>query len=150
CSRAILTVHSPGEPQRAVPIVRYEISGSVPVPSEVVKTQDGSRIGYIFLPSFFDLTIPDQVKAALEKFGKLDGLIIDNRMNAGGSSKVLLPVLSYFTSGTLGTYTSSRGSRSLEIEADPVNNSQEVPIVVLVGKQTVSYGEIFAGILKDQ
>jgi C-terminal processing protease CtpA/Prc len=35
------------------------------------------------------------------------------------------------------------------VEADPIHNSQTVPIVVLVGVESVSYGEIFPGVLKD-
>jgi carboxyl-terminal processing protease len=42
------------------------------------------------------------------------------------------------------------GSSPLRIESDPIANSQSVPLVVVVSKDTVSYGEIFAGVLKDQ
>jgi C-terminal processing protease CtpA/Prc len=101
------------------------------------------------LPSFFDETIPGQVKQALERFGPLDGLILDNRMNSGGSSDVVEPILSYFTSGTLGHFSSRSATRPLEASADPINNSQSVPLVVLVGTETVSFGEIFSGVLRD-
>ena len=37
----------------------------------------------------------------------------------------------------------------MEIAPDPVGNSQKVPLVVLVSKETVSYGEVFSGILQD-
>ena len=37
----------------------------------------------------------------------------------------------------------------MAVEADPVQNSQTVPIVVMVNEDTVSYGEIFAGIMRD-
>ena len=130
-------------------LVRYQISAPVPIYAQLVTTTDRSRIGYIFLPSFFDGTIPEQVKKALLNFGPLDGLIIDNRMNGGGSSNVFLPVLSYFTSGTLGHFVSRTTGRPLEITADPVNNSQKVPLVVLVGQDTASFGEVFSGTLQD-
>ena len=149
CSAAVLTVQSPGQQPRDVRLVRYQISAPVPVYARLVTTTDRSRIGYIFLPSFFDATIPGQVKKALLTFGPLDGLIIDNRMNSGGSSKVLLPVLSYFTSGTLGHFVSRTTSRPLQITADAINNSQKVPMIILVSKDTVSYGEIFSGALQD-
>jgi len=70
-------------------------------------------------------------------------------MNSGGSSKVLLPALSYFTSGTLGHLVSRTTRRPLQITADPINNSQEVPMIILVSKDTVSYGEVFSGALQD-
>jgi carboxyl-terminal processing protease len=132
-----------------VTVIRYPISAPEPVLAQLVQTADGSRIGYIFLPTFFDKTIPEQVKKALEGFGVLDGLILDNRMNGGGSSDVLEPVLSYFTSGVLGDFVSRAETHPLDITASPVANSQEVPLVVLVGKDTVSFGEVFAGVLQD-
>jgi carboxyl-terminal processing protease len=149
CSAAVVTVQSPGEVPRDVTLVRARVSAAVPIASELVPTQDGSRIGYIFLPTFYDDTVPGQVRRALENFGPLDGLILDNRTNGGGSSRVVEPILSYFTSGTLGNFVSRTGARPLTIEADPVNNSQTVPMVVLVGQDTASFGEIFTGILQD-
>jgi C-terminal processing protease CtpA/Prc len=86
----------------------------------------------------------------LNKFGPLDGLILDNRENGGGSSDVLDPVLSYFISGTLGQFVSRTQKRPFMIKADSINNSQTVPLVVLVGEDTVSFGEIFSGILQDE
>jgi carboxyl-terminal processing protease len=149
CSAAVLTVQSPGKASRNVTLVRYKISAPTPVIAQLVPTQDGSHIGYIFLPSFFDETIPGQVRQALQNFGNLDGLIIDNRMNSGGITDVLYSVLGFFTSGTLGHFASRTATRPLDITADPVNNSQTVPLVVLVGVDTVSFGEVSSGALQD-
>jgi len=149
CSAVVVTVQSPGEAPRDITFVRYHITASLPIDARLAPTSDGSRIGYIFLPTFFDETIPGQVRQALEDFGPLDGLILDNRMNGGGSSIVVEPMLSYFTSGTLGQFVSRETSRTLEVAADPINNSQTVPIVILVGEDTVSFGEIFSGALQD-
>jgi carboxyl-terminal processing protease len=101
------------------------------------------------LPSFFDEKIPGEVAASLQQFGSLDGLILDNRMNPGGSSAVVVPVLSYFASGTLGVFKSRTVAHPLTIQSNPVANSQKVPLVVLVGLDTASFGEIFAGVLQD-
>jgi carboxyl-terminal processing protease len=130
--------------------VRFKITSSLPIDARLVATTDGSRIGYIFIPTFFDETIPGQVEKALKDFGPLDGLILDNRMNGGGSSNVVEPILSHFTSGTLGQFISRTGKRPFTINANPINNSQTVPLVVLVGQDTASFGEIFSGILQDQ
>jgi carboxyl-terminal processing protease len=149
CSAVVVTVQSPGGPPHDVLFIREKIQSPLLIQASLVPASDGSRIGYIFLPTFFDQTIPQQVAAALENFGPLDGLILDNRLNGGGSSKVLEPVLSYFAAGTLGQFISRKDSRPLVIEPDPIQNSQTVPIVVLVSEETVSFGEIFAGVLKD-
>lgn len=149
CTAVVLVVQSPGEEPRAIQFVRHRITNSVPNLAHLVPTNDGSRVGYIFLPTFFDETVPDRVRQALEKLAPLDGLILDNRMNGGGSSTVLERILGFFTSGSVGTYVSRSEDRPLEIDAEPVANSHQVPLVVLVGPETVSFGEIFAGILQD-
>jgi carboxyl-terminal processing protease len=81
--------------------------------------------------------------------GKLDGLILDNRMNSGGASTVLHGALSFFTQGTLGYYVNRQQEEPLYVDAVDVNGSQELPLVVLIGRDTVSFGEVFAGILQD-
>ena len=149
CSAAVLTVQTPGGKPRDVTVIRYDVQSYIPIIAQMVTTRDGSRIGYIFLPSFFDDTLAGQVKQALQRFGNLDGLIIDNRMNPGGSSNVVEPILSYFTEGTLGHFVSRTSSDPVGVKADPINNSQTVPMVVLVGKDTHSFGEIFSGIMQD-
>jgi C-terminal peptidase prc len=149
CSAAVLTIQSPGQQPHEIMLVRYRVQGSLPIDARLVDTADGSRIGYLLLPTFFDESIPQQVADALTGFGPLDGLILDNRLNGGGSSAVLEPILAYFTGGALGEYKSRVDSRPLTITPNPIANSQSVPLVVLVGEDTVSYGEIFAGVLQD-
>jgi hypothetical protein len=64
-----------------VTVVRFAVSGSLPVDARPVPTTDGSRVAYIFLPSFFDRTVVDQVRQAIETLRPQDGLIIDNRLS---------------------------------------------------------------------
>ena len=149
CSAVNVTVVSPNGQARDVLFIRHKITSSQPINAQLVATSDGSRIGYIFLPTFIDETISDQVDKALKDFGRLDGLILDNRMNEGGSGAVLEKVLSYFTSGLLGRFKSRNNTRSLIIKAHPIHNSQTVPLVVLIGRDSVSYGEVFPGVLQD-
>ena len=149
CSAVVVTVQSPGGAPRDIMLVRHSIKGNLRIDARLVPTTDGSKIGYIFIPTFFDETIPEQIKNALEDFGTLNGLVLDVRMNGGGSSSVADPVLSYFTSGRLGQFVSRDESRTLGVEGDPIQNSQTVPLVVMVSQDTVSYGEIFAGIMRD-
>ena len=149
CSAVKLTVQSPGETPREVMLLRYAIQGNIPIDARLVTTTDGSKIGYIFIPSFFDETLPGQIKDALNAFGTLDGLILDLRMNGGGVSTVTYPVLAYFIQGRLGEFVSRDAAHPLEITANEIQNSQTVPLIVMVGKDTVSFGEIFAGVMKD-
>jgi C-terminal peptidase prc len=149
CSLVVLTVQTPGQPPREVPLVRDRVRAPTPVQAELVATDDGRRVGYLFLPHLFDETIPGQVEQALRDLAPLDGLILDNRKNTGGSSSVLDPLLGFFTSGTVGEFVSREGRRPLEVTADPVENSQTVPLVILIGDLTASFGEIMSGVLRD-
>ncbi|MCC7118597.1 MAG: PDZ domain-containing protein [Anaerolineales bacterium] len=149
CSAVVLTVQSPGEAPREITLVREKIHSQLPVEARLVQTSDGSKVGYLSLPTFYDETIPAQVTNALKEFGELDGLILDNRINGGGSGAVVEPILAHFASGTLGHFVSRTESFPFEIKSDPIYNSQTVPLVVLVGEDTVSFGEIFSGVLRD-
>ncbi len=149
CSAERLTVQSPGKPTRDIILLRHRIAGNLPIEARLIPTTDGSRIGYITLPTFYDDKIPGEVAQALQQLSPVDGLILDDRMNAGGSSSILIPVLSYFSAGTLGAFRSRTTAQPFTIQPKPIGNSQQVPLVVLVGLDTVSFGEIFAGILQD-
>ena len=70
-------------------------------------------------------------------------------MNGGGSSLVVEPMLGFFPSGVVGHFVSLQEERPLEVAAEPIYSSQEVPIVVLVAEDTVSLGEIFSGTMRD-
>ena len=151
-TQVTLTVQSPGQNPRQVHMSRRRISGAVPVPNEVITMPSGKRIGYLLLVTFNDGTITDQVGEKLRQMTEqapLDGLIIDNRQNNGGADTVLRGVLGYFTSGSLGDFVSRETERNLHVDIQNVNGSDQIPLVVLIGPATASYGEIFSGILKD-
>ncbi len=150
CSVVRLTVQTLDEAPRDLLIYRAPIKGNLNIVQRLVPTSDGSKIGYIFIPSFYDETLPPQIEQALKDFGDLDGLIIDLRLNGGGSSSVVDPIFEWFTDGHLGKFVSRDSSRPLDVDGTSINNSQTVPLVIIVSKDTVSYGEIFTAALKDQ
>ncbi len=135
-----------------VNITRHRISGEVPVVYEVITTPEGKRIGYILLVTFEDSTVDEQAALALSLMtvdAPLDGLILDNRMNGGGSSTVLEPMLGFFAGGDLGTFFSRHQEHPLQIRLNNINGSSQVPLAILIGDGTASFGEIFAGVLQD-
>ncbi len=148
-----LMVQSPGELPRQVQLTRRRISGPIPVPYQVLISPKGLRVGYLLLVTFADSNIDEQLGEALQSMNReapLDALIIDDRPNEGGVDTVLRGTLAYFTQGILGYFVSREGERPLEVVGRSIHRSQHIPLVVLIGPNTVSYGEIFAGILKDQ
>jgi C-terminal peptidase prc len=145
-------IQTPGEKPREVRLTRHQITGNTPVFHSVITTPDGRRIGYILLITFMDSTVSGQVADALKEMTAekpLDGLILDNRMNEGGSSTVLEPMLGYFLGGKLGYFIGHDKQYPLQVKLNNINGSAQVPLVVLVGSGTASFGEIYAGILKD-
>ncbi len=151
-STASVEVQTPGGEPRLVTLTRKRVSGPIPVPYTVLNTPGGKRVGYILLVTFADETVIEQVRQALQIMSfnqRLDGVILDNRMNEGGLSTVLSGVLAFFTQGKVGTFVNRKEEQPLRIQNRDMLGSQKVPLVVLVGKDTVSFGEIFAGILKD-
>jgi len=145
-----IVMRRPGEPEREVTLTRKRISGAaLPIDYCIVPN---TNIGYIYLPGFDDETIDEQTREALEKMtldGPLDGLILDNRQNGGGSSTVAHPVLSFFTDGLQGYFVSRRQRDRFDIEGEDINGSQTVPLVVMVDTGTASYGEIVSGVLRQ-
>ena len=150
CSPVVLDVQSPADTAiHKMLLIRSSFEGNAPLETRLVKTSDGSRVGYIDLSSFYDESYPQQMEEALNHFGTLDGLILDLRENGGGINTVTFPILSLFVHGKLGDFVSRTSSTPLEVPAHEVQNSQTVPLIILVGRDTASFGEIFSGIMQD-
>jgi C-terminal peptidase prc len=142
-----LKTQRPGEPPRDVVLTRREVTGALPIDFCIVPT---TRIGYISLPSLGDSTIADQVRGALQRMtadGPLQGLILDNRVNSGGLSRVMIAILSMFGSGVQGQFVSRTENTPLELKPEDIRGSQTVPLVVLIERRTSSNGEIMSGLL---
>jgi len=147
-SRATLTIQRPGLPPHEVTLTRERITGAVPVDYCVIPH---TRVAYIYLPTLADETIADQVRTALLRLtarGELEGVILDNRENNGGAYTQMKALLGFFTQGYVGDFVNRAGSQPLYIQAESIANSQTTPLVVLVSQNTVSYAEIFSGILQ--
>ena len=143
-----LTVRTPGEDHREMTVTRRRVTGGPPIDSCLVP---GTRLGYIMLPTFLDETIDDRLREALKAMtadGPLDGLVLDNRLNGGGLGSVSEASLGMFLGGPQGAFVTRATRDELVVEMEDIGGSQVVPLVVLVGPDTVSYGEIFSGILQ--
>ncbi len=149
-SQVRLTLQSPGQQPRDLVATREQIWGQLRV--EALRLP-GTQVGYLLVPTFWDQTIAARVREALEGMmaeGELQGLILDMRINGGGLMTELQGTLSLFTSGELGTFVSREAEHPLVVEANPVGNSLELPLVILVGRETESFGEIFSGVLQER
>ena len=162
------TVHLPTAPLTSLdissPILNCDqlpIPG-VPMPSEDLLTDDvtygivqGTNIGYIYVRHHVDAKISSQFEAAVKALVNTEGLIIDLRLNYGGSYGLEQGIarLMNFEDSTL-VFLRRSSATDLQKVA-PVNGPNvsipmdigtlyDHPIAVLVGPQCRSYGDISA------
>ncbi len=149
-----VTVQGQGKPAYLVAIQRQKLDMRMPVPHQVLMTPGGKRIGYLLVAGFNDEYVDNRVGKALEEMSSpqsLDGIILDFRVNMGGEQSVTSSVLSYFTNGNMGYFVDRYNhKRQWVINGVDKFGSQYKPLVVLVGKDTYSFGELSAGVLKDR
>lgn len=153
-SEVPITVQKPSGEQRSFNLMREKLPDVQLVDARMLSDAGGKKIGYMLIPTFFSQDIDKRASAALQSLmtqagGKLDGLIVDVRINSGGSINLMSNTLNLFARGNLGKFTSRKGARgNLTARGVAVGNSQSVPMVVLVGPETASAGELFAGTLQ--
>jgi len=147
-----LTVRSPGKAERELTVSRAVIRSNVLVDYQLLP---GSRkIGYIRIPAFDEKTIRDKITDAVDEMmnqsnGKMDGLILDVRQNGGGTYPQLASALGLFTKAPPGEFVNRKGEKDpLEVIDIEFGNSFSVKLVILIGRDTESFGEIFAGVLQ--
>jgi C-terminal peptidase prc len=153
-STVTVTVRTPGAEPRPLVLTRTNLSTSSPVEYHLLRGR--KRIGYIQIPTFFEQDVGAQVRAALAALmqsagvgGRLDGLIVDIRINGGGEYQVLMQTLGFFTQGRVGELVDRTGVVApLVVNARRIGNSQNAPIVILTGRSTESYAEVFAGAMR--
>ena len=109
--------------------------------------------GYIRIAQFQQATGAD-VEKALRKLtdkGILKGLVLDLRNNPGGVLGASVDVAGLFLDGGPVVYTEGRLPNSdMNYDADPVDNSKGIPVVVLINSGSASASEIVAGALQDR
>lgn len=144
-----LTVRTGQEAPREVE-VRREVINADAFNQVRVTTLPGRNIGYIEIPSFYVEGVDEKVRAGVEQLlanGPLDGLILDVRANSGGYVHLMLQTVALFQDG--GIIGSTRGRSVNEEQKVPAGKTiagiERVPVVVLIGPDTASAAEMFAG-----
>ena len=109
--------------------------------------------GYIRVAQFQNSTGAD-VRKALEKLmaeQTLKGLVLDLRNNPGGILSASVDVAGLFLDGGNVVYTEGRLENSdTSFDADPLDITNGVPLVVLINQGSASASEIVAGALQDR
>ncbi len=126
--------------------------------SLLLDNEQGDRVGYILLPSFYaDFQNKDgrfcskDVAAEIEKLKEqnVDGIILDLRYNGGGSLRDVVKMTGLFVEKGPIVQVKSRG-RSPEVLRDVDSRVQySGPLIVMVNSYSASASEILAAALQD-
>ena len=103
---------------------------------------------YIKISEFDNLT-HQQMMNELKKYNNFKGIIIDLRDNPGGDLEAVLNVTSEFIPDKLITYTEDKYKHKTIYNGKKTGTYSEVPMVVLVNKNSASASELFTGAIKD-
>jgi carboxyl-terminal processing protease len=111
-------------------------------------------LGYVKITHFSETTTPD-LEAALAKLkkasgGSLRGLVLDLRNNPGGVLEAAVGVSDVFLDGGLIVTASGRAADAqFSMDAQPGDDLDGAPLIVLVNGGSASASEIVAGALQD-
>ena len=144
-----LTVVTGSRPPRTLALRRERVD--VPVVESRMERSRGARIGHVRLFSFTSGAhgeVRDAVDDLLDKGA--DGIVLDLRDNGGGLLNEAVLVSSIFVDD--GTIVSTRGrSRPRRVfEATGNAIDADIPVAVLVDRESASASEIVAGALQDR
>lgn len=146
-------VQSPGAQPRNVAIVRAQVSGKVYPTLERLSADP--TIAYLVIETFdqddMDTLVENSLKQLLADGKPLNGIIIDVRGNGGGLISVMENLVGEFMIGKAGSFQSHGQSMDFNPPKGALYNQlKNVPLVVLVDKDTVSAAEMFSGALQGR
>lgn len=121
----------------------------IQVKSVYAKKIENEKFLYVRVNSF-DKNVTNSVKNALDKAGKISGLILDLRNNPGGLLNQAVGLSELFIKD--GVIVSQKGrvkSENIEYKANGKAPYEKLPIVVLINSGTASASEIVSGALQD-
>ena len=110
---------------------------------------ENKKVGYIRIVEFDEITVPQfiEAKEALEKEG-MKYLILDLRSNPGGLVDSCADIASQMLPKGMIAYSETKDGRRFEWESDG-KHEINIPVVILVNKNTASAAEILTGAMKD-
>lgn len=109
----------------------------------------GDGIAYIAISEFDDVTAPQFSEALQEaRDNNMKGMVLDLRSNPGGSVYAAVDIARMLLPAGLVVYTEDKYGQRIEYDCDGAHEL-EVPMMVLVNKNTASSAEILSGAIKD-
>ena len=143
-----LDVQSPGEGRREVEVERAKLSTTGKLESYRITN---TNYAYLLFPPIGYEGLEQDVGKSLQTMaeaGQMDGLILDLRTSNSSRGWPLETLFSLFQKGPIGELYNRSQTQTVEVQPQDVFDSQTVPLVILVGKNTSGFPEVFAGSLQ--
>ncbi len=142
-SDVLLRVASPGEAPRDVVVTRAQVA---PQPKRMaMHFIEGTNILYAEFPriAYGEMGLDFfAMYQALAETKAIQGIIIDLRVSSG-TGWPLTQLLTMFTNGVVGETVTIEGNIPANIVGEDYFDSQDIPIVILAGPDTLGQAEIF-------
>ena len=143
-----LEVQSPGQPQRTVDVERAKLTSTGKLESQVLP---GTDYGYLLFPPIGYDGLDQDVLSSLQTLTsnrQLKGLILDLRIANSSRGWPLETLFTLFHDGDIGVLYNRSQEQPVKVTGQDVSGSQTVPLLVLVGKNTNGFAEVFAASLQ--
>ena len=138
--------------QRGADVIPFEITrGKIPVHSVDAAFMVNGTVGYLCLNKFSKTTYLECQQAAQDLVERgMKHLIFDVRNNSGGyMDQALLLSNDYLHAGDTIVYIEGKHRAKEVFRADGRGTLQDVELTVLIGENSASASEIFAGAIQD-
>lgn len=143
---------------KVVSIIRDEIVQDETFARSAIVNNNGSKIGYIFLPEFYaDFDRPNGARSYIDvarevtklKEEKVDGIVIDLRNNGGGSLYDVVQMAGLFIKDGPIVQVKDRDNNPSVLKDKDRNVLYDGPLAVMVNEFSASASEIFAAAIQD-
>lgn len=154
-----ITIKKPNGTLKEVVMIREKINlEEVYAKSAVITDENNYKIGYIYLPEFYaNFQDPNGSRCAadvameIQKLKKenVSGIILDLRMNGGGSLMDVVQMVGLFIEEGPVVQVKSRDERPTILRDRDNNILWKGPLAVMVNQLSASASEIFAAAIQD-
>jgi len=153
-----LTLRKQDGSLKIVSLIRDEIVQDETFARSAIVKENGSKIGYIFLPEFYaDFDKPDGNRSYVDvakeviklKEEKVDGIVIDLRNNGGGSLYDVVQMAGLFIEEGPIVQVKDRDNKASVLKDKDRNVLYTGPLTVMVNEFSASASEIFAAAIQD-
>lgn len=153
-----LTLKKQDGTMKTVTLIRDEIVQDETFARSAIVKNNGSKIGYIFLPEFYaDFEHPNGARSYVDvakevvklKEEKVDGIVIDLRNNGGGSLYDVVQMAGLFIDEGPIVQVKDRENNPSVLKDKDKSVLYSGPLAVMVNEFSASASEIFAAAIQD-